>query len=383
MTTGIRRFAACVTVFAALAALAAPPLAHAGESTVEDGWEAAGPLEPRSLVADDDGAVALGRTGEVVLVDASGTERWRRTIVADASSGPAALGEDLVAVIVQDLGLIGFDRASSKSRWHHDAPGADVVGVGATSTGTVVALVTDLGVLELVDGMNGDTRWSITYSSSEYINYERVWVVDDRVLLVWTDDTGSHLRAFSSDRGNLSWSHDAPGFTSMPAVHDDAVVFAENSRKDEDAHLVFGEFKSLAVDTGEALWTTPMQSRNGYWAGIATAAGEHGVAFVDLAGRVAVVNPATGRVRWRWTTRRFQYDAEPAVLGDVFAMTTYGTGLLLAGMPDGRPISIDAIEPGQTSMTIEGSAAAGSRLYLLVHWPWGDAEIWMLHDGSA
>jgi len=70
-------------------------------------------------------------------------------------------------------------------------------------------------------------------------------------------------------------------------------------------------------------------------------------------------------------------------LGSVVAMATYGTGLTVLSAADGRAVAAEGVEDDQIAMTIEATAAAADRLYLLVHWPWGDPEVWMLRAGPA
>ncbi|MEX0663854.1 MAG: PQQ-binding-like beta-propeller repeat protein [Acidimicrobiia bacterium] len=383
MSAHLHRFGTFLTLFVVVVVLAGHPAARAAEPTLDEGWQSSGPIEPQSLAADAQGAVALGRTGEVVVVDAAGLERWRRTIVADVDFGPVAIGADLVVVTVDDEGLIAFERASSEGRWEHLAAGARDVAVGATSDGTsAVAVVSDLGVLELVDGATGTVRWTAAFPIADAIIAARTWVVGERVVLFWTDDAGAHVRAFTSDGGSESWGSDFPESSSMAAVSDESVTIAENLRIDRRERVVT-EIRHLAVLDGSELWARRSRSRSPYSSGLETVAAPQGIALVDLAGKVTVLDPSTGKVRWKMATGLVQFEAEPHVVGEVFAMTTYGTGIMLANMADGDAISTDALDPTQTAATIEASAAAGDHLYLLVSRLWGDPEIWMLQAGPA
>ena len=382
MSTFVRR-----TVLALLAlfavSLAGSTAAHADDVGLDAAWEVEGPVEPQWLAADDEGAVALGRRGEMVAVDASGNVRWRISIANGRAFGSVAMRADLV-VVALDRGFVALTRATGDIQWEHLAEDPRIASIGTTSDGTtLVALLTDNGALDVVDGETGTTRWTIRVAIDERMLAARAWVLGERVVHTWSDRAGSHLRAYLAAGGLPLWEHDAPGFSSMPVVDEDTVSFAENIRLDERREIVFGAFRKLAVSDGRELWSRPMRTRSGFWAGVPTAAGPQGLAFVDIAGRVTVVDTTTGRSQWRWKTERRQLEAEAHVVGDVFAMTTYGTGVVAAAMTDGEPLSIDGIEEGQTSMTIQASAAVRARLYLLVSWPWGDAEIWMLQAHTA
>lgn len=359
--------------------------AHGGatDPTLDKAWEASGPIEPEALAADELGAVALGGGGEIVVLDASGEQIWRLTIPREGDFGPLAIGGDLIVVPVDNDRYLGIDRVEPGIRWDHLLPGASVATVGTTPDGsTAVALVSDGGVLELVDGASGNVRWTVAVAVADAMVAERAWVINDRVLLAWADDAGSHLRAFASDGGALVWQHDAPEFSSTPAVFAGTVTFAENTRLDRKERMV-AEIRSLALADGQQRWARRGRSTSGYWAAISAAAGTDGVALVDIAGRVTVVDPASGRVRWKHTTNLAQVAADPHVVGDVFAMTTYGTGIVLAEMADGAPIYGSVVDEGQTVMTIESSAAVGDSLYLLVSWAWGDAEVWKFEREPA
>jgi hypothetical protein len=64
-------------------------------------------------------------------------------------------------------------------------------------------------------------------------------------------------------------------------------------------------------------------------------------------------------------------------------MSTYGTGVAALSAAGGAAVMPEDVEAGSTAMTIQATAAAGHRLYLLVEWPWGDPEVWMLQAGPA
>jgi len=66
------------------------------------------------------------------------------------------------------------------------------------------------------------------------------------------------------------------------------------------------------------------------------------------------------------------------LLDDVVAITTYGTGLTALVRSDGSSVVNSIPGPVQYAFTIEASAAAGGRLYLLVQGHDGRAQVWAL-----
>src|SRR5205085_5579083 len=175
--------------------------------------------------------------------------------------------------------------------------------------------------------------------------------------------------------GAPTWRNDAPHFGSAPTLTDEAVVFAANLRKERGA--IVARVRSLSVLDGSQRWARDVRGRSPYVTSVATAADERGVAVVDLDGRVTMLDARRGRLRWRRATDRRQYEAIPVVVGGTFVLPTYGTGLTALGVRRGDVVEND--EPGvvQTQVTIEATAAAGDRLYVLVQYGNGDGGVWM------
>lgn len=381
MSTRIARRLAVTALVMCMCTLA-PHVAVAEEHTLEPQWSAAGPDAPSLLSADASGAAALGHTGDVVVVDSEGEELWRRSV--DASTvGPVAIGGDVVVVVADDQLLLAFDRASGAERWRHQLARIDSVAVGAGAAGeTLAALVTEEGGVELLDGGSGAVRWTVAVPVGEKMFGSRAWITDSRVMIMWQDEE-ARLRVFDVVTGAVSWGYGAPELFTMPAVTNGIVAFTEAIRLNARKTRVIGSMRGFAVADGRELWTRSTRSKSGFFTGVATAAGEGGIAMVDLEGKVTALDPQSGEVRWRRETGLLQFEAEPHVVGNVFVLPMYGTGLFAADVTDGEPIEIDAIRPGQTAMTIEATASAGNRLYLLVSFPWGDNEIWMLEPTST
>jgi outer membrane protein assembly factor BamB len=293
------------------------------------------------------------------------------------------IGGDVVIVAVE-RGFAALERTSGQIRWRRAMTSAHSAAIGSVEGATAVALLDDTGLLDVVDGRTGADLWSIRTMLESRMLAPRAGFVEDVVVLSWTDGTGTHLRGYPASGGTPIWEHDSPALATIPVIDSaGSVLFAENLRIGKGERYVSAQLVSISARDGRQQWATRLRSRTGFSPLVTTALGDGGVAFVDAAGRVVVSDRATGDIRWKWKTQRPQLEATPYVVGDLFAMTTYGTGALVAGMADGLPVEVDGVEPGQTVMTIQASAAAGEHLYLLVDWSWGDPEIWMLEPELA
>jgi outer membrane protein assembly factor BamB len=183
------------------------------------------------------------------------------------------------------------------------------------------------------------------------------------------------VRAFDARDGRLIWSRDAAKTGTLPAVNSNSVVFAENI-KFVGERRVIARVRSLDVTTGTERWSHRV--RGPFWPHFETAADDVDVAVVDDRGQVTLLDAATGRVRWRRATKRMQLEVSPLLFGEVVAITAYGTGLAALARADGSSLANAQPGPVQYSVTIQASAAAGDRLYLLVQAHDGQAEVWAL-----
>ena len=204
---------------------------------------------------------------------------------------------------------------------------------------------------------------------------QRTWIADGRVVAAWGGASALHVRAFDAGDGRLVWSRDAAKTGTLPAVNSHSLVFAENTEF-IGKRRVIARVRSLDVTTGTERWSHRV--RGPFWPHFDTAADDVDVAVVDDKGRVTLLDAATGRVRWRQATKRLQLEVSPRLFGEVVAITTYGTGLAALARADGSSLANSQPGPVQYSVTIEASAAAGDRLYLLVQDSEGQAQVWAL-----
>jgi outer membrane protein assembly factor BamB len=345
-------------------------------------WSANAPLEPAAIAADSAGVVVVGTNGSVVALDPAGSDQWRMDLGTHLRESFATVSDELVVLSVDRSRFVALDRVTGAHRWTYDAPDARGSSIGTGPDGPIVATVTIGGSVAVLEGSTGVPRWDVDVSVADGAVAFRSFVSAERVLVAWADTAGSHVRAFVAGDGALAWSRDAPNFASMPVVDGDSVFFAENERRDQADRFV-SRVRSLSVIDGTERWSSGLRSRWPFWAALATAASEEFVAVVDLNGRITVLDTTTGQERWHVPTRLRQYEGAAHIVNGVFAMPTYGTGLTVLSAGDGSAVEVDDVGEVQTGMTIAGTAAVGDRLYLLVGWSWGDAEVWMLQAGPA
>lgn len=368
---------------AAVAVLAATPIVASAKASpdprrIDRAWAAPALDEPRSMAADTEGVVVVGRGGMMLALGTAGREQWRADLGRGAFSEAITLGGELV-VASNRARLVALNRRSGAWRWEHPSTEVRASAIGDGFVATIAAT----GGLELLDATSGATRWSGDVGVVGDLVKARVWLVAGRVVAAWADDVGSHLRGVDQASGAPVWADDAPHFASMPAVRNgESVVFAANERRDQRKRVV-ARVRSLSVIDGVERWSREIRGRWGYWAAVDTAESGWNVAVVDLDGRVTMFDGRTGTVRWRRATHRRQYEASPKILGGAFVLTTYGTGLTALGVTRGSVVDND--EPGvvQTLVTIEASAAVGDRLYLLIRYRRGDGGVWMLHPEAG
>ncbi len=351
-------------------------------------WTASTAGDPETLLADEEGAVVIARDGEVTALDRQGDPVWAADVAHDDEiffHDLPSIGAGLVVVPVDEQRAVVLDRANGTERWRAPHDGVTSTGVGSASDGTpIVALVDRAGTLLVLDGHSGASRWSAQLPVFNGDQLAHLWIDADRVLVQWTPtDRGARFAAFEALTGRPAWERDLPA-ASLPSVVSDAVLFAESTYTGNEPSGARAQALDLA--SGEVRWATDFPTRSLYATPFESATDGDAFAIVDLHGRVRLYAVEDGAMRWSHATRRKQYEADLRIAGDVVAMSTYGTGLVALSTSTGRPVSTEPVGRVQLGTTIDATAAAGDRLYLLVSEngpvPRG-GEVWSFRAGRS
>ena len=347
--------------------------------------------EPESLVADARGAVAFGRRGEGSAYDRRGNEQWRVNVAGPTGRTVESVGLGVGLVVVpvsEEAGgsrIVALDRSSGAERWTVPFTDVRAVAAGSTVAGAtpaestaagsgVVAVVTATGVVSLLAATDGTLLASESLAVGALPYVPQVYVEAGVVIVAWTDDGGSRLRAIDASTGATLWGWTGALLGSAPGFTDDALIVVENTEIDGDR--VHAVARRLDLASGVEQWARPVDGV--FLPSTPVAVSGNLAVLVDAYGTLTGLDVGAGSLRWRRTTDLTQYEATPWIVGDVVAMTTNGTGLITLAAGTGIPVPNDLPAPVQTTVSIEGSAASAGSLLLLVRRPAGEGELWWL-----
>lgn len=337
-------------------------------------WVAPGPKNPQAIAADRAGVVAVGRYGPIVALDGAGRQVWSSDVAApgEQTLGPLDLGSQLIVTVVNPDRLLALRRSDGGVQWSASIQEPIRIAVGESGALVAVAAITATGVLQVFDGRSGAARWSAQLPFGEDAGPISVHLRAGHVVAAWAGWDGGRLQVFDLATGVEQWSEYTRMYTGTPAVTEDAVFVSENlDGKGRTARIV-----RFDLETGDLVWSHQLA---GPFLPLTAIAVDRQVAMVvSVPGIATGLDVDDGSERWQRRTHRPQEFVSPEVVGDAFAMTTYGTGLVVLSRFDGSTVLNDAPGPVQLRVTFEGAAAAGAHLYLLAGRSRGGGEIWML-----
>ena len=384
----VARIAAVVVVGVTTVAVVVGPSPAAGTADRSDArlslrWTAPVGDDPTQVLADRDGAIAVTERGVVTALDRRGGEDWTADVAAEGGDlyfTRSAVGEGLVVVPVSETHVVALDRGTGRERWQVPVAGVQAVVVGRDAAGEpLVAASSRTGVLTVIDAGDGTAWWS---QPQPLWFKDGTWLPDmafaaGRLVLervTWGD--GVRLSVFDPGDGRLVWERTAQLTTSVAAVTERALVFGETTDLDDD-DIATSTVRALDLATGAELWSRELRSRGGFLPDLESTVAGGDVVLVDHLGTLRAYDARTGSKRWARALDRKQYEALPRSVGPLVAMTILGAELVAVQADDGTLADGgDRFGRPPSAITIEGSAAAGARLYLLAGGSQNEAEVW-------
>jgi outer membrane protein assembly factor BamB len=306
---------------------------------------------PFSLGVDrGDAVVTVSRNRVVDLDTANGRERWHAD-VAHVTHHDPTLDADTVLISADDR-FVALARDSGTLRWEASVGKHAGGSALARVSGEPIALVTtERGVVAALDGVTGQTRWSVQVPGDIYAA-PAVDTTAGVAAVVWSGD-GDHLGVFDLATGAARWETTIDRGVTAPTIHTGLVVLGEGK----------GNFDSRVVGRDTA-------SGGERWSAIVPASFESGltpgtdgddVAVSDHFGTVTLVDTRSGKPRWQTATREPILDTRVLLTADAVALTTYGGKVVILDRPSGRVLR--RVAPGGFPV---GIGVSGKRLIFAV-----------------
>lgn len=200
--------------------------------------------------SDGNIVVVVAGNGDVVALNADGTQRWKTPLNTEVLAAPAA-GGGWVVVRTSDNRLIGLDAATGTRRWLYQRPVPALVLRGASgiliNDDTVYAGFPG-GRLAALYTATGAVRWDVSVASPRgATELERIADVVGRPILAGREVCVATFQGragcFDANSGNPVWTRDASSGTGI------AVDARYAFYTDENAN-VFG----LTRSSGASVW---------------------------------------------------------------------------------------------------------------------------------
>jgi outer membrane protein assembly factor BamB len=321
-----RRWRALVAVVIAGAVLFVARPAHGARSGSEAVvWSAPVTDGPSDLAADSRGMVVVTSAASVLAFDRGGHEQWHVHVEGLVRAQPAVGGE--VVLVSAGGAVVALSRADGSRRWTRPM-GRDAHAL-AVSGATALA-GDDGGALSALDLATGAVRWSVRFPGSLWSG-PRIDRATGAVVATWHQTVAPAVRVFDLTSGAPRWEAPTAAYTAAPAVHGGRVILAIG---DGDRHA---RVEARALATGALEWRTPVPAS--FEEAIEPAIDDHDVAVVDHFGVVSVLDPATGRLRWRHDLAHALLETRMTLTATRVAFTSFSGDVFVLDRSDGRVVA--------------------------------------------
>lgn len=246
------------------------------------GWRVRAADALSAGVGTDGRLVAVvASNGDLVVLNADGTQRWKAPLTTEVLSAPA-VGSSVVVVRTGANRLIAFDAASGARRWTYARPNPPLVlrgAAGLVATGDTVFAGFPGGRLTALNAANGSVRWDVSVAAPRgATELERIADVVGRPILsnreVCVATFQGRAGCFDAATGNPRWTREASSGTGI-AVDERYAFFTD------DQSVVQG----LTRASGASVWRNDrLRYRQ--------------VSAPASVGRAAVVGDYRGVVHW-------------------------------------------------------------------------------------
>ncbi|HEX7521427.1 MAG TPA: PQQ-binding-like beta-propeller repeat protein [Acidimicrobiia bacterium] len=326
----------------------APTASVAHTSVPEPMWSTIVPGWPSALVADDQTAVVLAGTDDVVALDpTTGATKWHTHVPGSAELEPA-LGDHLV-LVPADNRAVALERATGATRWSVALPARVTAVAAGTGAGAgIVLIATDAGELRGVDARTGATTWSSTHEGVVH-SQPAFDSTSGLFVTVWHRTNEPMVRATDALTGAERWSAPTGAQAAAPVVAAETAIVAAG---DGNSHAAIVAFD---IRTGAERWRTAVPKS--FESAIHPVVANGLYIVVDHFGTVTALDPVTGaRRRQRMLDRPVLHTRLVAGRG-VVAFTDESSDLIELDQRSGR--TVYAGDPGGFPV---GIARAGPRL---------------------
>ena len=310
---------------------------------------------PRVLASDADGTVSAGAEGGVVAIDRRGELQWATVVPGAPVVNPPVIVAGVVA-IPEELGVVALDRATGAPRWSLSVARARLA--AGDGEGGVVLVTGDDGVAILVDAATGSERWRAAFPAPVPEDAPHAWIVDDTAVLAWSaPGTDRHLLGLDLASGAPLWSARTTASSTLPVSHGHSVLVAESPGDDPSRARVV----AFDARTGHEVWSTRLRGR--YSPGLRADTWGDDAVFVDARGVLTLLDPATGRIRWRSVATYPQPEAAPVLAGNRVFMVAFQTRMVVLDRRTGEVLGTDPVSP---PVFVRAAVGTGRRFEMLV-----------------